>query len=87
VKQHLIPKSLEPIVQAIGNPRPAFPNCEYNRVKLNAESQYAMIIRDKISVSSMIEDSINYICDNPQDSNVVPIEIGFRTYDLKPGCV
>jgi hypothetical protein len=75
------------IVQAIGNPKPAYPNCEYNRVKLNAESQYAMIIRDKISVSSMIEDSLNYICDNPQDSKVVPIEIGFRTYDLKPGCV
>jgi hypothetical protein len=46
--------------------------------------QYAMIVRNQLSISSMVED---YICDNPADSNVLPIKGGFKSYDLKSNCI
>jgi hypothetical protein len=35
----------------------------------------------------MVEDNLNYICDNPADSKVLSIKVGFKTYDLKSNCI
>jgi hypothetical protein len=75
------------IVRALSNKKPVYPNCEFNRIKLNANSQYAMIVRNQLSISSMVEDSLNYICENPADSKILPIKVGFKTYDLKSNCI
>jgi hypothetical protein len=43
------------IVRILSNKKPVYPNCEFNRIKLNANSQYAMIVRNQLlSIPSMV---------------------------------
>jgi hypothetical protein len=35
----------------------------------------------------MVEDNLNYICDNPADSKVLSIKVCYKTYDLKSNCI
>lgn len=75
------------IINAIVSPKPIYPNCEFNSVKLNADEQYALIIKGKLSVSTESEDELHYICDKPEYSKTVPLKAGFSIYDTIDGCV
>jgi hypothetical protein len=55
VIQHLQNTCKVDIVRALSNKKPVYPNCEFNCIKLNANSQYAMIVRNQLSISSMVE--------------------------------
>jgi hypothetical protein len=75
------------IISAISDPQPKYMNCEFDSIKLKAEDQYALIVRENLSISSMEEDELHYICQNPADSRVKTVKAGFSIHKTVKGCV
>jgi hypothetical protein len=75
------------IISANGVSRPQYMNCGFDSVKLRADDQYALMVRGNLSLSSMIDDELHYICKNPADSKIKPISAGFTIHEISEGCV
>ncbi len=75
------------IAKSIQSLKPVFPNCKFDHVKLNANSQYALVVRGQISISSMINDNLSYICEDSSQSSTLPIPIGFSVHNLREKCI
>lgn len=75
------------IISAVSDPQPKYMNCEFDSIKLKAEDQYALIVRGNLSISSMEDDELHYICQNPADSRVKTVKAGFSIHETVKGCV
>ena len=75
------------IIDSLDSRTPTYPNCNFDSVKLNAQDQYSLVVRGSLSISSMDEDKMHYICEKDDQSKIVDVQSGFSIHETIEGCV
>ena len=64
-----------------------YSSCSIDHIVTKPLTQRSIINGNWLTLSSSIEDQLNYICDNPERDKVEPIPIGVKLFKVRSNCI